>query len=63
MNQLGDEVLKFVERVEYKSPGDNSVYVQNTRFEKLHDDQYMYRYQDELGREMIFESYVDDIIC
>jgi hypothetical protein len=35
----------------------------NTRFEKLHDDQCMYRYQDELGREMIFASYVDDIIC
>jgi hypothetical protein len=27
MNQLGDEVMKFVERVEYKSPGDDSVYV------------------------------------
>ena len=27
MKQLGDEVLKFVERVEYKSPGDDSVYV------------------------------------
>ncbi len=24
---------------------------------------YMYRYRDELGREMIFASYVDDIIC
>jgi hypothetical protein len=32
-----------VERVEYKSPGDDSVHVQNARFEKLHDDQCMYR--------------------
>jgi len=63
MKQLGDEVLKFVERVEYKSPGDNSVHVQNAKFEKLHDDQCMYRYRDELGREMIFASYVDVIIC
>jgi hypothetical protein len=62
MKQLGDEVLKFVERVEHKSPGDNSVHVQNAKFEKLHDDQCMYRYRDELGREMIFASYVDDII-
>jgi hypothetical protein len=36
MKHLGDEVLKFVERVEYKSPGDNSVHVKNTKFEKLH---------------------------
>ncbi len=56
------EVLKFVERVEHKSPGDDSVHVQNTRFEKLLDGQYMYRYRDELGREMIFASYVDHII-
>jgi hypothetical protein len=61
--QIGYEVLKFVERVEYKSPGDNIVHVQNARFEKLHDDQCMYRYRDELCREMIFASYVDDIIC
>jgi hypothetical protein len=31
MKQLGDEVLKFVERVEYKSLGDDSVHVQNAR--------------------------------
>ncbi len=62
MKKLGDEVMKFVERVEYKSPRDDSVHVQNTRFEKLHDDQCMYRYRYELGREMIFASYVDDII-
>ena len=31
MKQLGDEALKFVERVEYKSLGDDSVHVQNTR--------------------------------
>jgi hypothetical protein len=55
--------MKFVESVEYKSPGDDSVHVQNTRFEKLHNDLCMYRYRDELGREMIFASYVDDIIC
>ena len=59
MKQLGDEVLKFVERVEHKSPGDDSVHVQNARF----DGQCMYRYRDELGREMIFASYVDHIIC
>ena len=59
MKQLGEEVLKFVERVEYKSTGDNNVHVQNARFEKLHDDQCRYRH--EVGREMIFASYVDDI--
>ena len=58
MKQLGDEVLKFVVRVEYKSPGDNSVHVQNARFEKFHDNQCMYRSRDELGRDMIFASYV-----
>ncbi len=59
---LGDKELKFVEKVQYKSPGYNRVHVQNPRFEKLHDDQCMYRYRDELGREMNFASYVDDII-
>jgi hypothetical protein len=33
MKQLGDEVLKFVERVEYKSPGGNGVHVQNAKFD------------------------------
>jgi hypothetical protein len=31
MKQLGDEVLKFVERVEYKSPGDDSVHAEKSR--------------------------------
>ncbi len=47
MKQLGDEVLKFVERVEYKSPGDDSVHVENARFEKLRDGQCTYRYRNE----------------
>ena len=42
MKKLGEEVLKFVERVEYKSPGNINVRVQNAKLEKLHEDQCMY---------------------
>ena len=34
MKQLGEEVLKFVERVECKCPGDNNVRVQNAKSEE-----------------------------
>ena len=37
--------------------------VEYTRFERLVTDQCMFRYKDVRGREMIFASYVDDIIC
>ncbi len=61
MKQLGDEVLKFVERVEYKSSGDNSVHVQNVKFEKLHDDQgiHFQRSDDGWSWKATMGSYID----
>lgn len=62
MKQLGEEVEKFSEKVEYTdSRGEKKT--EYARFEKLITDQCMYRYRDAQGREMIFASYVDDIIC
>ena len=65
MNQLGQEIEKFAERVEATDPKNPNGPKRVTfgRFERLITDQCMYRYRDELGREMIFASYVDDIIC
>ena len=66
MKQLGDEVLKFEERVEttVRDPdGKTRKRVEYARFERLMTDQCIYRYVDTQGREMIFLSYVDDIIC
>ena len=62
MKQLGKEVEGFSEKVEYTdSKGEKKT--EYARFEKLVTDQCMYRYRDAQGREMIFASYVDDIIC
>jgi hypothetical protein len=62
MKQLGSEVEGFSEKVEYKD-ADGKTKVEYARFERLVTDQCMFRYKDARGREMIFASYVDDIIC
>ena len=62
MKQLGSEVESFSEKVEYKD-ADGKMKVECARFERLVTDQCMFRYKDARGREMIFASYVDDIIC
>ena len=62
MKQLGSEVESFSEKVEYKD-ADGKTKVECARFERLVTDQCMFRYKDARGREMIFASYVDDIIC
>ena len=66
MKQLGDEVMKFKEKVVTTvtdSKGKKSSRVEYAKFERLMSDQCIYRYTDSEGREMIFLSYVDDIIC
>jgi hypothetical protein len=73
MTQLGEEILKFEERVEVsKSEKDDSTstttgarekQVERARFQRMLSDQCIYTYRDAMGREMIFLSYVDDIIC
>ena len=55
MKQLGSEIEGFSEKVEYKD-ADEKIKVQYASFERL-------VYKDARGREMIFASYVDDIIC
>ena len=61
MKQLGSEIEGFSEKVEYKD-ADGKIKVQYASFERLVTDKCMYRYKDARGREMIFASYVDDII-
>ena len=66
MKQLGDEVMKFEEKVVTTvtdAKGKKSSRVEYVKFERLMSDQCIYRYTDSEGREMIFLSYVDDIIC
>ena len=46
MKQVGEEVLKFVERVEYNLVITMCVHVQNAKLEKIHEDQCLYRYQN-----------------
>jgi hypothetical protein len=62
MKHLGPEIEGFSEKVEFKD-ADGKIKVQYASFERLVTDQCMYRYKDARGREMIFASYVDDIIC
>ena len=65
MKQLGEEILKFEERVEVRTTGvdgHKGKSVDVARFERLKTDQCMYSYKDALGRHMVFLSYVDDII-
>ena len=65
MRQLGEEILKFEERVMTESKNQNGTVesqVDIARFERMRSDQCMYVYKDRLGRHMIFLSYVDDII-
>ena len=73
MAQLGEEILKFEERVD--SPKRSSTcdasttqsggagQVEYARFQRMLSDQCIYTYRDSAGREMVFLSYVDDIIC
>jgi hypothetical protein len=73
MKQLSDKILEFAERVEIDVPTDapgkkdggvsTRKRVELARFEKTLTDQCMYVYRDIAGREMIFLSYVDDIVC
>jgi hypothetical protein len=62
MKQLGSEIQGFSENVEYKGVN-GKLKVEYARFESLVTDQCMFRYKDAQRREMIFASYVDDIIC
>ena len=62
MKQLGEEIEKFTENVEYKDAAGKER-KETACFKRLITDQCMYRYKDAKGREMIFASYVDDIIC
>ena len=62
IKHLGSEVEGFSEKVEYKD-ANGKTKVEYARFERLVTDQCMFRYKDSRGREMIFASYVDDIIC
>ena len=73
MKQLGDEILKFEERVTTVVPdevsgrkgesGKTRTRVEYCKFQRTLTDQCVYVYRDSLGREMLFLSYVDDIIC
>ena len=68
MKQLAEEILKFQERVEVETEQDDKGKTTKQRrvvmtgFVRLRSDLCMFRYEDELGREMYFLSYVDDII-
>lgn len=73
MKQLSDEILKFEERVTVVVPdevsdrkgekGKTRTKVEYCKFQRTLTDQCIYVYRDSLGREMLFLSYVDDIIC
>ena len=73
MKQLSDRILSFTERVEtdvLSDAGEANAGKAKARkrvevagFEKTLTDQCMYVYRDSIGREMIFLSYVDDIVC
>ena len=64
MKQLGEEILKFEEPVQATAvdKGARSSRVELVRFHRLKSDMCVYVYKDDLGREMYFLSYVDDII-
>jgi hypothetical protein len=62
MKQLRSEIEGLSEKMEYKDVNEKKK-VEYARFERLVTDQCMFRYKDARGREMIFASYVDDIIC
>ena len=64
MKQLGEEILKFEEPVQSTAAGKaaQSSRVEPVRFHRLKSDMCVYVYKDDLGREMYFLSYVDDII-
>jgi hypothetical protein len=68
MKQLGFKIEGFSEKVEYKGANGKTNMLGGgggciARFERLVTVQCMYRYKDARGREMIFASYVDDMIC